>query len=184
YRQWSNRVDLAYKLLLACALLWVLILGHRLVFYTNSNGYCAAQDGPYALFDTYLEAVLSGVFSPLLVIVLACLLIRSVQNVMQRRVVPTGVIPTEPKANQSHSQQANSQLLLMLLLQSLIAIIAYVPYGAAVIYFNITAQWSKSSVRQAWELVISNIIRLLLINALRQVFMYQCFRIVPFANNS
>ncbi|CAF3224541.1 unnamed protein product, partial [Rotaria sp. Silwood2] len=44
--------------------------------------------------------------------------------------------------------------------QSLTAVIAYIPYGAAVLYFNITSKWTKSTTRQAWEQVIANIIRL------------------------
>ncbi|CAF2981274.1 unnamed protein product [Rotaria sp. Silwood2] len=79
---------------------------------------------------------------------------------MKRHLIPSSVASKEPSTNLSHLQQIDSQLTLMLFLQSLIAIIAYIPFGAAVLYFNITGEWTKSSIRQAWEQVIANIIRL------------------------
>ena len=160
YRQWSNRVFLAYKLVLASALFWILVVGHRLIFYTNATGFCTTQEGVYALFDTYLEAFLSGICSPLIVIALAFLLLRNVRSVMKRRVRPGNVAATELNGNFLRLQRIDSQLTLMLFLQSLVAIIAYVPYATAVLYFNITGTWNKSSVRQAWEQLIGQIIRL------------------------
>ena len=160
FRQWSNRVSLAYKVVPILAVFWLLVLGHRLALYTNSTGNCGAQEGAYALFDSYLEACLSGVCTPLTVFVLAYLLLRSTRRIIQRHAIHTSGVPSTPVANMSHLQRIEAQLTMMLLLQSLNALIAFFPYAAQVLYVNITNGWEKSSVRQAWEQLIVDTIRL------------------------
>ena len=160
FRRWSNRVSLAHKLVPTFAVLWLLVLGHRLVLYTNSTGSCGAQEGVYALFDTYLEVCLSGVFTPLIVLVLAYLLLRSTRSVIRRRVIHGGDVPSTLATNTSHLQRIEAQLTMMLFLQSLNAIIAFFPYAAQVLYVNITDGWEKSPERQAWEKLTVDTIRL------------------------
>jgi hypothetical protein len=74
--------------------------------------------------------------------------------------MPISVVPPAPFTHVSHRQQIDLQLTIMLYLQTLIAIITFVPYGAQVFYVNITGGWIKSPVRQAWELLITGIINL------------------------
>lgn len=157
-RQWSNRISLAYKLVLGGSLVWLLIVGHRLIFYSNSTGTCTGQAGAYIVFDTYLEAILSGVYSPLVVIVVAILLLRSARSVTRRRVTPNNIAHSTPAPNQLHLRQIDLQLTTMLFLQSSMAIISYVPYAVQLLYVNITDGWAKSNLQQAWEQLIVNII--------------------------
>jgi hypothetical protein len=112
------------------------------------------------VFDTYLDMSLSGVGSPLLVIVLALMLWKSVRSVTKRHVARNAVAPMTLSANQSHNQQVDLQLTIMLLLQSVLAIINYVPFGVYMLYYMFTDGWIKSPLRVAWEGLIIAFIRL------------------------
>ncbi|CAF4348144.1 unnamed protein product, partial [Rotaria sordida] len=45
----------------------------------------------------------------------------------------------------------DSQLTIMLTLESLITIVTYVPYASQLTYANITYQWYKTQLQLAWE---------------------------------
>ncbi|CAF1538233.1 unnamed protein product [Adineta ricciae] len=150
-RQWSNQVPLAYKIIIGNTLVWLLMTGHRLILYTNVYGYCWSKEGSYRTFDTSLDVSLSAIASPLLVIVLAVLLRCTVRSVNQRRAT---------LKTQGNLQETDSQLTIMLLLQSILAIINYVPYGVYILYSMFTKEWVKSSWRVAWEQLIIAFIRL------------------------
>ncbi|CAF1538220.1 unnamed protein product [Adineta ricciae] len=150
-RQWSNQVPLAYKIIVANFVLWIAVSSHRLVFYGNGSGHCDSQEGFYAAFDHYQDVSLSAIASPLLVIVLAVLLRCTVRSVNQRRAT---------LKTQGNLQETDSQLTIMLLLQSILAIINYVPYGVYILYSMFTKEWVKSSWRVAWEQLIIAFIRL------------------------
>ena len=128
------------------------------MLYTNASGSCEAQKGVYARIDTYLEACLSGVCTPLIVLVFAYLLLRSTRSVTRRRVTHGPDVAST--ANMSHLQRIEAQLTIMLFLQSIVAIIAFFPYAAQVLYVNITDGWEKSPERQAWEQLVIDTIRL------------------------
>ena len=141
-------------------LLWCLILGHRLIFYSTASGSCAAQPGAYEKYDTFFEVVVTGICPPIILAVLGSLLLRSVRKVMLRRVAPSSTVPQAPGNNLSQIQQIDAQLTRMLLLQTFVAIPSFIPYGAQNIYSSITQNWYKSPLRIAWDNVIIETIRL------------------------
>ena len=155
YRQWSNRVSLAYKMVPSVVLFWLLAIGHRFIFYSAISGSCVAKPGTYEKYDTYFEVVVSGIFPPIILAVLGSLLLRSVRKVMLRRVAQA------PGSHLSQIQQIDAQLTRMLLLQSFVAIPSFLPYAAQNIYSSITQDWYKSPLRIAWDNVIIETIRLL-----------------------
>ncbi|CAF3346475.1 unnamed protein product [Rotaria socialis] len=71
YRQWSNRIPLAYKVCMVCALIWLLFIGHRLILYKAKNGKCAPRSEFYAYFDNYIEIALTAICPPVVMIVRA-----------------------------------------------------------------------------------------------------------------
>ena len=73
---------------------------------------------------------------------------------------PDTVTPAITNINQMYYQQVDSQLTRMLLVQSFIELVSYVPYGASVLYSNITDGWDKSNLRVAWEQLIIYICRM------------------------
>ena len=107
-------------------------------------------------FDTYLDVSLSAVGSPLVVIVLACLLWQSVRSVNKRRKARNSVAATALPT----SQQIDLPLTIMLFLQSILAIINYVPFGIYILYYMFTDGWIKSPLRVAWEQLIISFVRL------------------------
>lgn len=161
YRQWSNRIPLAYKLSIASSVIWFLITGHRLVLYSTADGSCSSLAGFYADFDNYLEVVVIGMFPPILMSVLAYLLIKSVRSVIHRQVAPDSHLAHTTVVHRTVLQQIDAQLTLMLILQSIITIITYVPYAAQLIYSNVTAYWPKSALRLAQEKVFIELIHLM-----------------------
>lgn len=161
YRQWGNRIPLAKKIVAASFLFWLGILCHRLIWYRTSNGACSPQPGAYAYFDTYCDAILISLIPTIVLIVLAILIGRSVRNMLQRKIAPTFNINQLTQNNESTMSKINSQLTIMLFLQTLVAIISFLPYSANGCYTNITATWSKSATQVAWEGFMSNLIRLL-----------------------
>ena len=161
YRQWSNRVPLAYKLSFGCLIFWFLIFGHRLVLYTARNGSCSPLAGFYSNFDNYLEVVLVGMCPPIVTSVLAYLLIKSVRSVIHRQVNPANHLPQATLVPRTILQQMDAQLTLMLILQSIITMITYLPYAAELIYTNSTQYWPKSALRKAQDKVFVELIHIL-----------------------
>ena len=94
--------------------------------------------------------------------VLAFLLIRNVRAIIRRRVAPAGETSaaTSAKPNNSAINQMDAQLTLMLVLESGIAAITYLPYATQLTYANMTQTTPKSAVRVAWESVFTELIHL------------------------
>ncbi|CAF3214797.1 unnamed protein product [Rotaria sp. Silwood2] len=161
FRRWGNRISLAYKLVPTCYIIWLFILGHRLIFYNISTGKCTAQTGTYARFDSFFEVIMSGLCPPIILLVLGTLLIRSIRRVMYRRVVPIGGVADKTIINRSVLQQIDAQLSVMVLMQTFTAIPSFVPYGTELLYSNLSQNWYKSPLRRAWEAVVIETIHLL-----------------------
>ncbi|CAF4802134.1 unnamed protein product [Rotaria sp. Silwood1] len=160
YRNWSNRVSLAYKIVPSVIVFWFLLVGHRLFLYSNISGVCAAHPGFYEKLDIYFEAIMSGVCPPVVLLILGCALLRNVRQVVHRRIQPTGIVSQALAVSPYYIQQIDAQLTNMLLLQSFVAIPSFFPYGAQNLYSNITEDWYKSPLRLAWETVFIELIRL------------------------
>jgi hypothetical protein len=139
---------------------WFLIIGHRLVLYSTANDNCSPLAGFYADFDNYLEVVFSGIYPPIVMSVLAYRLIKSVRNVIHRRVAPGNHLMQRTIVHRTVLQQMDTQLTLMLILQSIIVIITYVPYAIELIYENVTEYWPKSALRIAREEVFAELTHL------------------------
>lgn len=155
-RKWSNRVSLAYKLIVACAIIWFLVTCHRLFIYALVDGKCNPQFAVYDQIDNYIEAIIMELGPLIIVFTLTYLLKRSLRNIIER---PTASI-TIGKHSQVH--QIDSQITLMLLLQSIAAIISFLPYGIEIFYDRITETWNKTSLQVAIEKIIGQITHTLL----------------------
>ena len=101
---------------------------------------------------------LSTIGSPVLVIVLALMLWISTRNLIKQRLART-----KDTSNQSNNQQAEIQITIMLLMQSILAIVNYAPFGVYmyILYYMFTdGDLNKTPLRIAWEGVIIAFIRL------------------------
>ena len=136
-------------------------MGHRFFFYSATSGTCVPQPGVYEKYDIFFEVVVAGVCPPTILIVLGILLLRSVRQIVHRRVAPSAVTAQVANSHPSHIQQIDTQLTRMILLQSFVAIPSFIPYGAQNVYSSITQNWYKSPLRIAWENVAIETIRLL-----------------------
>ena len=155
-RRLSNRISLAYKLIVSCAIIWFLLTGHRLFIYALIHGKCNPQVAVYDQINNYVEAIVMELGPLIIVFTLAYLLKRSLRNIVER---PTARI-TFGKHSRAH--QIDSQITLMLLLQSIVAIISFLPYGIETIYDHITEAWYKTSLQLAIEKIIGQITHTLL----------------------
>ncbi|CAF1255867.1 unnamed protein product [Adineta ricciae] len=155
YRLWSNRVQLAYKIVVLIPLFWFLLIGHRLILYQIENGNCSPRSGFYSYYDNYFQVVFSSLFPAVSMSILAYLLIKNVRHVVRRRVVPSVTLPQRNMIN-----QIDSRLTLMLISESCIAVITYVPYAVQLTYANVTQNLSKSPLRIAWENMFTELIHL------------------------
>ncbi|CAF2827939.1 unnamed protein product [Rotaria sp. Silwood2] len=106
-----------------------------------TNGKCIPLPGFYTYFDSYTEVIFTAMFIPLVVIVLAVLLLRSIRGITQRQVAPTNTLSRTETVKGSDLQRMDSRLTFMILLQLIIAITTRVPYAVQVIYTNITQSW-------------------------------------------
>lgn len=162
FRRWGNRITLANKLLVVSSLIWLVILSHRLVWYSASNGQCQGQPGFYAYFDNLFDAIVTCLVPMVTLTVLGILIGQSVRRAVQRRrIVPSTIINETTSVNQSAIQKMDSQLTVMLFLEVFVAMISFLPYAAHLVYINVTDTWPKSRLRIAWETVIIETIRLL-----------------------
>ncbi|CAF1465520.1 unnamed protein product [Rotaria sordida] len=160
YRQWSNRVSLAYIMIFLIPLFWFLLLGHRIVLYRINNGTCGPLEGFYAVYDNYFQVIFSSLGPVIVMSILAYLLMKNVRGVVQRRIQPINSVCSISIPNKSIINQMDSQLTIMLTLESLITIVTYVPYATRLTYANITHQWYKTQLQLAWEEVIAELIHL------------------------
>ncbi|CAM4976094.1 unnamed protein product [Rotaria socialis] len=161
YRRWGNRLDLANKLVAVFSVVWILVLWHRLVWYSASSGSCEGQSGSYAYFDNLFSAIVTCLCPMILLTVLGVLIGRSIRNIIQQRIGRMTAISESVTANQSVIHKVDAQLTIMILMQIVVAMISFLPYAAQLLYSNITNGWSKSPSRAAWETVISEAINLL-----------------------
>jgi hypothetical protein len=160
YRQWSNRVSLCNKMILLCTGFWFLLIGHRLILYKTSAGQCIPLVGFYEAYDTYFELIFASICPPIVMFILAYLLIKSVRSVNKRRIIPINNSSLIISTNHSVIKQIDAHLTLMLILQSSIAVITYVPYSANLAYTQITLFWPKSNWRIACEDVFQQLAHL------------------------
>ncbi|CAF1017668.1 unnamed protein product [Adineta steineri] len=162
FRKWSNRVTLAYKMVIISILFWFILLCHRLYVYTAVKSKCNPRFDWYDEIDNYIEAVIMEICPLITVFVLAYLLRRSLRNAIERQ---TNVATAGTQVNttkRSQLQQIDSQITLMLLLQSIMAIISFLPYGLYVLYNHITTSWNKSTLQVAIEKIIAELTHTLL----------------------
>ncbi|CAF1140700.1 unnamed protein product [Rotaria sp. Silwood1] len=160
YRQWSNRVYLAYLMVILIPLFWFLLLVHRIILYRITNGICGPIEGFYAFYDNYFQVIFSSTSPVIVISILAYLLMKNVRRIVRRRIQPVNSVPLVVNLNSSIINQMDTQLTAMLILESLIAIITYVPYATQLTYANITQQSDKTPLRLAWEKVFTELIHL------------------------
>ncbi|UJR20424.1 hypothetical protein I4U23_023555 [Adineta vaga] len=158
YRRWSNRVSMAYKLTIACLIFWFLLICHRLFLYNTKNGSCTRPAGFYDEYDNYFEVIFTAIMPPFVMFLLAFLLIRSVRTVIQRRIAPGN---QSTAVHRTALQQMDAQLTLMLILQSVITIITYVPFAVELIYTNVTQYWTKTSYQTAIDKIVTELTHIL-----------------------
>ena len=177
YRQWSNRISLAYKMIFLIPFFWFVLLVHRIILYRIENGSCGPPPGIYVYYDNYFQVIFSSLSPAIVTSILAYLLIKSIREVSRRRIVPVTVVVVTANTNRTILQQMDMELTRMLVIESLIAFITYVPYATELTYANITQNWSKTPIRLAWEKVFTELIHLL-----SYVFFATSFYVSMFSN--
>ncbi|UJR19379.1 hypothetical protein I4U23_022509 [Adineta vaga] len=161
YRKWSNRVSLARKLVIISSLFWFSILVHRAIVYTLEDDDCDPPSEFYDIIDQYLEAILLNIFPLTIVFLLVYLLRRSLKNTLQRRTNMVPVSIQQHTIKQSQFHHIDSQLTLMLLLQAIIAIVSFLPYGCRLLYDVVTERSDKTSLQESIDDVIGQFTKIL-----------------------
>ncbi|CAF2679043.1 unnamed protein product [Rotaria sp. Silwood2] len=139
---------------------WFLLLGHRIILYRINNGTCAPLEGFYAVYDNYFQVIFSSLCPVIVMSILTYLLMKNVRGVVQRRIQAVNGVAPIIKPNNSIINQMDAQLTIMLTLESIFAIITYVPYAIQLTYANITQEWYKTQLQLAWETVFTELIHL------------------------
>ncbi|CAF0741218.1 unnamed protein product [Adineta ricciae] len=161
YRKWSNRADLAYRLALVTVLFWLLFFGHRLVLYSTTNNQCIPRPGVYAVFDEYIEACVTAMCTPIVMIILGICLLRSVRSLIKKKIIPMNESRPVAAIQPSILKKIDSQLAVMLLVQIIIALTTRIPYATYLIYSNLTRYQVKSAYRTAVENITSETVNLM-----------------------
>ncbi len=141
-------------------LFWFLFVVHRIILYQIQDEVCQPPQGLYAYFDNYFQVIFSSLGPSIVMSILAYLLIKNVRGVVRRRIMPVNDIQSTVNRNSSMINQMDKQLTIMLVSESLITIITYVPYAIELTYINITQDWYKTPLRLAWESVCIETIHL------------------------
>ncbi|CAF1681690.1 unnamed protein product [Adineta ricciae] len=156
FRKWSNRVSLAYKIVFITILIWFLILFHRFIVFEIIDNNCDSISNLYDIIDHYLEAILLEIFPLIIVFILVFLLRRSLKTIVEHQINIISI-----KRQQTQLQNIDSQLTLMLLLQSIIAIISFLPYGCRLLYKQIIHSYHVTSLYEIIDNIIGALIRIL-----------------------
>ena len=160
YRKWSNQSRLAYKIIFIVTFFWFLCFGHRIVLYNINNGSCGPlANVVYRYYDDYFQVIFSSLTPALSMSVLAYCLLRNIR-IVRRRVAPEAIVPTTTQRGPSRIKEMDKQLTVMLIAESIIALVTYLPYAIQLTYSNITSNWYKTPLRLAWEQVLIEIIHL------------------------
>lgn len=146
---------------IASALFWMLFYCHRLILYNINEGSCSPQPGLYDDFDGIIEVIFKGVCPPLVMVTLAFLLVRSVRSAVRRRVVPNDKRIADISSRQSSLEKMDSRLTMMLMLQSIIASITYLPLATNLIYWQCTQHLPRSKLQSAEDRVYAEVSHLL-----------------------
>ncbi|CAF0999464.1 unnamed protein product [Adineta ricciae] len=171
-------------MIVASFIFWFLLIGHRLVLYRIENGSCGPTSASsiYVEWDEWFEVATSAILPPVVMLIFAFLLIRSVREIIERRINPTAV-DISPQAQNSNKNatllaQMSSKLTIMLLLQSVLVVITYVPYAIELAYTSITDDWPKTPLQKAGEKIFTESTHLL-----SYVFFASSFYILLFTNS-
>ncbi|CAF1338361.1 unnamed protein product [Adineta ricciae] len=156
FRKWSNRVSLAYKMILISILFWFFILFHRFIVFEIIDNDCDPTSNLYDIIDHYLEAILLEIIPLIIVFILVFLLRRSLKTIVEHQI---NIISN--KRQQTQLQNIDSQLTLMLLLQSIIAIISFLPYGCRLLYKQILHSYDVTSLYRIIDHIIGALTRVL-----------------------
>ncbi|UJR19422.1 hypothetical protein I4U23_022552 [Adineta vaga] len=159
YRQWSNRINLAYKMIFIIPFIWFLFLVHRIVLYRIENEICGPPEGFYQYYDNYFQVLFSSLAPAIIMSILSFFLLRNV-HILRNRVTPSNNLSLPSQRGYSRIEKIDKQLSIMLITESLIAMITYIPYAIELIYTNISAEWNKTSLEKAWENIFIEIIHL------------------------
>jgi len=116
----------------------------------------------YNAIDNYIEAVVTEICPLITVFVLAYLLRKSLQNVIQRQATVFNPARQQNGVKHSRIKQMDSQITLMLMLQSISAIISFLPYGLDLLYSHITGSWYKTPLRVDIEKIITEVTHVVL----------------------
>ncbi|CAF0857130.1 unnamed protein product [Adineta steineri] len=161
YRQWSNRIYIAYKMIIIIPLIWFLLIGHRIIFYNIQNGLCGPLEGFYEYYDNYFQVIFSSICPAVIMSILAYFLIKNVHNITRRKTLPINNISSCINRNNPIINQIDKQLTIMLISESLITIITYIPYAIELTYLNISQTWYKTPLQLAWEKIFTELIDLI-----------------------
>ncbi|CAF1645241.1 unnamed protein product, partial [Didymodactylos carnosus] len=165
-------------LIISITTFWLLAVSHRLVYYdiyktSNTTQTCMSQPGIYTYYDTYFEALFVGLLPPIFICIFGLIILHNIKCVIRRQIGPAD----QNNTRLSRIQYIDQQLTFMLLLQTVIAMISFIPYSIQLLYSLITEQQYKSAERLAWENLIIHIIRLL-------SYSYYCFSFYVYLKSS
>ena len=144
---------------------------HRIILYRIEAGVCGPPGGFYSYYDNYFQVIFSSLSPVISMVILAYFLIKNVREISRRRIIPAN---NRPKI----IHQMDTRLTIMLISESLITIVTYVPYASQLTYANITQNWSKSLLWLAWENTFTQLIHLM-----SYVFFATSFYVSIISNN-
>ncbi|CAF1123681.1 unnamed protein product [Adineta ricciae] len=140
-------VPIAQKLVLVFCIIWILIPIHVLIFAdVRKLGYiiCMMSTDTMAIYHNIYTITSGGILPPLIMLICAKILWKSLQAKRHRRELIQG--------RQRRNETQNTQILIMLLLQVVIFIVFTLPYMSSNLYFAFTRSvTNKSADRLAIE---------------------------------
>ncbi|UJR10937.1 hypothetical protein I4U23_015122 [Adineta vaga] len=138
----------AYRLIAGVSLFWLIFSIHAIIGGTvlSEPGFsmCYIQPGAYTYFMTTYSVVINYLLPPILMMIFGLLTIINVRRT-QRQI--------HPMTNPGYAQRKDLLLLRMLLFQVLINVIFIIPASAYQIYQIVSANWTKTPLQQAWDLL-------------------------------
>ena len=161
-RTWGNRYSLAIKLILCLTLFWMIISIHRFILYNINpeTSVCELKSGLYWWYRICYKIFINGLAPQIIVIFISTMIIRNIRLVVNRRTCESLIDDCHTKTKHRRLQKLDHQLTSMLLIQSTILFVSFLPYNSELLYTTLSRNLIKSDVYLAWENVFIQFIHL------------------------
>jgi hypothetical protein len=154
-RSFSQR-KIAIRLIIICALFWLLVCIFFGVIRTIENGSCNIFGDVYSMIYTIYYMIFAGILPPLLILIFTILVMRTLKQ-LRSRVQPKGNENGERNQSNGMLRKRDRDLIKMVFIEVMVYVLSTLPFSIYLVYKMIIGNLQESQQRQQIESFIDYI---------------------------